>query len=601
MATTPALVALAALALSSSSPHSEAADMPVLGGAAQSSSSSLTSLGGPLVKIEEARRRPYRVLLLGTSIQQPNYSLTKLIMGGLMKKWGFGGDRRSRIVAGSLGGTLDPPYNGWLKQPYSGVFYLRAKGVPASSPLVFTGYGDEVVIEWSRETDTAAVEVTVDGSSVGSVGTSGTQKFGIQTVYTVTKGTHAVTINPPASGAFYLEAVEIRDSSRVGVEYIDGTLGGSSLSRCWLVQSQNGSQANPIATAYGTGIRALFARTDVDLIIIGHTVNDAGSGQDGAGPLSSAYPYRDYLRYGLSLAESRGTPVIQIVEPAAHYSLPLDQNYARYISVKGYQVASPAEFPTSVVIDQDTYTRGALGLSGQALADRWYQPASGTPVVVAGDGTFTGDFTHPPYTLASGLPNIHAFSLPEAERVLGLATGTLGNGSGDLLTLSRSRYANGIRCIRPLAPGAGSFPFLVSGWIRDTTLTPISSLTSNITGAGTTDANGKYFEPSVNQAYGLGATTGTTRMLVLRIGPKAGTGTWSINAGSAILFWAPDGSQWPVASNTVSMDTMPDGSVHTVALLVSQTSANQNIVIAGRIYEAALTSVTDEPVFPTQP
>ena len=576
--------------------------MPILGSAESAAASSLLDLGGPLVSIEEARRRPYRVLLLGTSIQQPQYSLTKLIFGGLQKKWGYGGERRIRTQAGALGGTLDPPYLGWLKQPYSGVFYLRAKGVPASSPLVFTGYGDEIVIEWSQESDTAPITVDIDGSPAGSIGASGTQTFGKQAVFTVPKGAHSVTLNPPASGAFYLEAIEIRDSGRIGVEYIDGTLGGSSLSRCWLVQSKNGSQADPIQTAYGAGIKALFDRPDVDLIIVGHTVNDAGSGQDGDGPLNSAYPYRNYLRYGLSLAENRGVPVIQIVEPAGHYSLPTGANYQRYINVKNYQLASPAEFPTSVVIDQDTYTRGALGLSGQALADRWYQSATNT-VVVAGDGTVTGDFIHPPAVLSSGLPNIHAYSLPEACRVLGLKPGTLGDGTLDMVALPASRYTNGVRCLRPLAAGAGSFPFEVTGWIRDHLMSPVSSLTSNITGAGTTDANGKYFEPVTNQAYGLGATTGTVRMLVLRIGPKAGTGTWSVNSGANTVFYSPDGSAWPnpSGSTTVSMSSLPNGAIHTVALLVSQTTANQNLVISGRIYEAALVSVTSVPVFPAQP
>lgn len=576
--------------------------MPILGSSAESAvASSLLDLGGPLVDIESARSRPYRVLLLGTSIQQPTTSLTKLIFGGLQKQWGYGGVRRTRLQAGSLGGTLDPPYQGWLKQPYSGVFYLRCKGVPASSPITFVGYGDQVVIEWSQESDTAPITVDIDGAPAGSIGTSGAQAFGKQAIFTVPKGTHSVTLNPPASGAFYFEAIEIRDSARVGVEYIDGTLGGSALSRSWLVQSANGSQATPIQTAYGAGLKALFGRTDVDLIIVGFTVNDAGSGQDGAGPLNSAHPYRDGLRFGLSVAESLGTPVIQIVEPAGHYSLVGSQNNPRYVNVKAHQLAAAEEFPTSVVIDQDTYTRDALGLSGQALADRWYQAQGGTPVVVTGS-TFTGDFTHPPAVLASGLPNIHAYSLPEACRVLGLEPGTLGDGTLDMLALPASRYTDGVRCLRPLAPGAGGFPFEVSGWVRDHLMSPVSSMTSSITGAGTSDANGKYFEPAVNQAYGLGAVTGTIYQLVLRIGPKAGTGVWSINTNANTVLYSPDGSAWPTpAGATVSTSGLPDGAVHAVALLVSQTAANQNLVISGRIYEAALVSVTSVPVFPAQP
>lgn len=577
---------------------------PVIGGGVgQVAGSALMDLSGPLVNIEDARRRPYRVLLLGTSIQQPAHSLTKLIFGGLQKRWGYGGERRSRVQAGSLGGTLDPPYQGWLKQPYSGVFYLRAKGVPASSPLTFVGYGDEIVIEWSRESDSAPVAVNVDGSSVGSIGSAGAQAFGVQSVFTVAKGAHAVTINPPGSGAFYLEAIEMRDSARVGVEYLDGTLGGSSLSRCWQVQGVNGSQAAPIQTEYGAGIKALFDRPDVDLIIAGYTVNDGASGQDGDGPQHSRYPYRNYLRYGLSLAEARGVPVIQIVEPAGHYSLPTSQHTLGYSSIKGYQLATAAEFPTAVVIDQDTFTREALGLAGQAYADRWYQAASGTPVTVAVDGTVTGDFIHPPAVLSSGLPNIHSYALPEAARVLGLKAGALGDGSLDMISLPASRYTNGVRCLRPLAGGAGHFPFEVTGWARDHTLSPVSSFTSNITGSGLSDANGKYFEPAPNIAYGLGSTTNTTRMLVLRIGPKAGSGVWSLNAGPSVRFHSPDGTAWPVPADSTSIAAsgLPDGAIHTIAVLVSQVAASQNIVVAGRIYEAALMPVTSATVFPAAP
>jgi len=173
----------------------------------------------------------------------------------------------------------------------------------------------------------------------------------------------------------------------------------------------------------------------------------------------------------------------------------------------------------------------------------------------------------------------------------------------DMLSLPASRYIDGVRCLRPLAAGAGGFPFEVSGWVRDHLMSPVSSMTSSIAGAGTSDANGKYFEPAVNQAYGLGATTGTIYQLVLRIGPKAGTGVWSINANANTVLYSPNGSAWPNPSGSATVSTagLPDGAVHTVSLLVSQTVANQILVISGRIYEAALVSATATPVFPAQP
>ncbi len=548
---------------------------------------------GPLSGIDKAAYSPFRVLQIGTSIANAAAAPNQVMGQQLVNTFGVTGMYRTQT--GPAGGLANAQ-SGWVKQPYGGLSFVRAKGTSgASNWAINGGYGDEVVVEWSQEADSAAATVLVDGVSVGTFGTSGTQRYGNRTVFTVTLGSHSVTIQPPASGAAYLEAVEIRDSKRRGVECLDATVGGSSLSYAQTLNPPSGAQTAGIAISPGSGIEALFGRDDIDLIMMSFTVNDAG-----ANPAdTSGADYRAWLEQGVAAAARRGTPVVLQIEPAGHFSLPNrngDTRYAtRFAAVKAHQIAVAAANPHVFVADWDSATRIA---DPAAYAAAYYSNAVVTSN--AGSYSFTGDFIHPD---AAKTPSAQSVGTSLLASVLGVTPPTWNDRyKGEFIGL----YGRKSTGLLPTYP-ASDLSRIPRAVYRDSGQTNLlAHVNTTISGADTSDTNGKYYLAS-NYNMTLGGATGIKRWVVLRMGPSDAVAGGAISAsvsGSALRIWDPDTLTEELAGvgtgKQARYPAVPGGAVVTIVLLVDQSSANQYLTLNGRLYEVAMTTAAN-PTLVTAP
>jgi|GEM_PF-6656957 len=229
--------------------------------------------------LAQARTRTVRILMGGTSIATFGYSNNQLFASHLKALYGDALADVQRM--GSINGSWDLPTAGWIKQPYSGPSFTRLRGDTSSSPLVLSGYGSQVVVEYSCEVDGGLAEVTVENFGDGGVAQklafdcAGSQKFSQQAIYRGAEGALRVTIAPPKSGYAYIERVTF-GQQRPGIEVIDGTLGGSNLGNIYTVRPAPAQGVVGIPTQSGVGIDSYFGRRDVDIVIYSGPVNDAG-------------------------------------------------------------------------------------------------------------------------------------------------------------------------------------------------------------------------------------------------------------------------------------------------------------------------------------
>ena len=546
----------------------------------------------PLAGIGKSAASAFRVLQIGTSIANSYSSPNWVMAQRLVEMYGVTGMYRTQ--AGPAGGVTNPR-SGWTKQPYGGLTFVRAKGTSGSSDWAINGgYGDQVVVEWSQESDSAAATVLIDGVSAGTFGTAGAQRYGNRTVFTVTRGSHSVTIQPPASGACYLEAVEIRDSQRRGVEIIDGTLGGSSLSYAASLNPPTGAQTAGIAIQPGAGLEALFGRDDIDLILMSYTVNDAGANPGDP----TAADYRRWLEQGVAAAARRGTPVVLQIEPAGHYAMTniggSTARSTRYAAIKAHQLAVAAANLHVFVSDWDTATR-INDITAYAAA--YY---SNVTSIDEAAGTFSGDFIHPD-PLKS--PSSQSYGITALAGVLGVPAPTWTTyPQGEFIGV----YGKPATALLPTHP-ASDLSRIPRAVFRDSGQTNrLASVNTMISGAGTTDANGKYYLAN-NYNMGLGGATGTKWWLVARIGPANAVagGTVSLAvSGSALRIWDPDTLTEELPGVGVGKQarfaSVPGGAVVTIAMLVDQSSANQYFTVNGRLYEVALVAAAN-PTLVTAP
>lgn len=286
--------------------------------------------------ISKAKTGPFRVLAFGTSITSFDNSSVRLLSTWLQAQ--YGASRFDHILFGVDGGTYTAGVNGWTKQRYGGAQFTRERGSQAAgaSTLTYYGYFDSLVLETSRETDAAPATVAVDGATIGTTPAAGAQTYRNQITATVPLGFHTVTITPPVTGYAYLETMELRDSTRrVGVEWLDFTMGGAGLWNTTGLMADVAGQ-DPATPISGTnGLDYYFTRTDVDLYLIAHNVNDRTHPTD----------FTANAAYAIGKAQTAGIPIVFIIEPMQ--TLPVD---AGYQTIRSYLLAQRSN-PWVTVID----------------------------------------------------------------------------------------------------------------------------------------------------------------------------------------------------------------------------------------------------------
>ncbi|WP_028265946.1 hypothetical protein [Arthrobacter sp. MA-N2] len=150
----------------------------------------------PLTNIQKAATGPFRVFLTGTSISSFDNATVRVLVEQLKSVYGHSGIFSQNL--GFAGGGWANTWNGWKKQVYGGPQFTRLRGDNTASPFSFTGSGDEVVLEWSRETDSAPVPVMVDGIQVGTVGSAGSQVYNQRAKFTLTLPAPVLTLGATA-------------------------------------------------------------------------------------------------------------------------------------------------------------------------------------------------------------------------------------------------------------------------------------------------------------------------------------------------------------------------------------------------------------------
>lgn len=326
----------------------------------------------------------FRVLQAGTSVAANSQSGNRSFVEQL--KTLYGDKAGYELLCGLAGGSYTVAYNGWQKQPYSGTGFTRARGASSSSGDFgpFAAYGDQVVIEYSKETDGGTCDIVIDGSVAGTIDCSGAQQYGLKVTFSVSLSAHTITVQRPASGFIYLEWIRVADSTRTGVEMIDAMLGGSSITNTLTVPPTQSGQVAGIPVVGDNGLDAYFARDDIDLVIATWLVNDSG-GSISVSAFQAAY------EYAVAQTRAHNTSLIIIVEMAGHYAFEAynSAQYTRYQQLREVML-SLAEGNNHVhVIDW----HGATSLDDISDYAARYYP--GVTAIDENAGTFSGDFIHP--------------------------------------------------------------------------------------------------------------------------------------------------------------------------------------------------------------
>jgi hypothetical protein len=264
-----------------------------------------------LTNIEKARTGVWKYLVTGTSISIGERSSQRVLSEHLRALFGDTGNIHQNL--GVYGGSYTNTINGWRKQKYGGMRYTRMRGDSTATPIYRDGHFDRYVLEYSVETDSVPFEVLVDDVSQGMVGPGApgqVQAYRQQFVVNVPLGAHRITIKPPAGAGYaYLEADEMIDTSRTGVDWIDAGLGGSGIRHMTNLMATDAGMVDGIPIQGNNGLDYHFKRTDVDAFIVEHIVNDGG--------------YYDTFvancNYAVEETRKTGKPIVFIIEPMTFY------------------------------------------------------------------------------------------------------------------------------------------------------------------------------------------------------------------------------------------------------------------------------------------
>lgn len=339
--------------------------------------------GDLLARASEANARTFRVLNCGTSLALSGAAAGNMLVSNL--KHLFGNAREADHHAGLKGGSYENAYNGWVKQPFGGLSFVRARGdSTATGTLDYDGYGDTIIVETSRESDGGTCDIKIDGAVVGTVDCSGTQAYGVRNQFDVTLGEHTVEVVKPPTSYGYVERVRFLDSTRFGVEAIDATYGGSGIGDTVTVRTASGGQVAGVAVSGNSGLDAYFDRDDVDLVVCSWTVNDAGSG-------TSLTDIATWFEYAAERTRVRDTALLLVVEMGGHYAWeahdPADHD--RFASIRRTILDVADRHPHVAAVDWHAATAFD---DVSEYGSRFYSNLTSVDV---GAGTYVGDFVHP--------------------------------------------------------------------------------------------------------------------------------------------------------------------------------------------------------------
>jgi hypothetical protein len=337
--------------------------------------------------LAKAKTGQVKVMQIGTSIASFDNSGNKIAVQRLKDRYGDADVNNQAVLFGAIGGSYELPTQGWRKQNYPGLFFVRSRGDNTSSVLTaMTGVGDSVTIWYSKESDGGAFTATIDAATTVNMDSSGAQAFGLSVTTAVAYGNHRIVINPPASGFAYIERIEIGDSTKVGVKTSDVTLGGSSLRNTQIVNAGNTGTATiqPVSTTIG--VDAIFNTTEFDLIICHHTVNDSGQYWYSTG-------WTDLIDRAVATTGVNNVPIVFVVEMAGHNAMPNDagtaSNYLQFLAMREYLLKVARENNHVYTVDW----HGMTILSDLTAYQQRYYP--GVTALNISAGTYTGDFIHP--------------------------------------------------------------------------------------------------------------------------------------------------------------------------------------------------------------
>lgn len=357
----------------------------------------------PASLAEKAKSGVVRGMLYGMSISSFDGSPVQMI-GALMERH-YGRTTSTGYQGFVLGGSYTTPQAGWVKQKSSNPGYGRAVADNTATPRTYTGFGDRLVVEFSRESDSVAANITVDGVVVGQTPTSGSQQYTVRQEFVLARGTHTYDIPVPASagGKVYFERSYLYDSESRGVLIIDNTLGGSTLGNMLSVGSADSQQATPVPTVGDNGINAHFDRDDIDFYVLGQDVNDAGS------PSLATYLDTTFIptfQKIVQITKARRKPLVLVSSMAGHYAMANDgggpQRKANYERIRSLYAAAAAANNHITHIDWHEATKMDYDLV--AYQSRYYPTVTNLNVT---SGTYSGDFIHPN---ATGLKESHALA-----------------------------------------------------------------------------------------------------------------------------------------------------------------------------------------------
>ncbi|MDP2548906.1 hypothetical protein [Oceanobacter sp. 4_MG-2023] len=355
---------------------------------------------------QQCLSRVVRILFTGTSIEASSASGYRMWFESLKAAYGDSGNLTEILAA--LGGSYEDIYDGWYKQPFSGLRLHRLRGDSDSDSITLRrGFSRRILIRYSTETDGGSCDVDVNGVYYATIDCSGAQSMANELNIDFDDiGYHTITFHPPTTGYVYLESIDwCLDNP--GIHVMDGTYGGSTIQNYIIDRPTVGTQVDPVPVVGDTGLEALFNNqseySKPDLVILPYTVNDAGTGVSNVE--NYAIPTMNKV---IEYTRESGAHCITMCEMGGHYSMPASSRHTSFKLMRNAILSTKLE-PHVTMIDWhwlsglDTDDEEQLAV----LAARYYNATN----VDISAGTFDGDFIHPNYVGQSVISDaLHALS-----------------------------------------------------------------------------------------------------------------------------------------------------------------------------------------------
>lgn len=231
--------------------------------------------------LARAKKKPMRVLLIGTSIASFDNSGPRIAAAQLQATYGTNKTRVQQM--GVLGGTYNA-WNGIKKQPYGGQPPMRAAfdvGVSNSWSANVDGFN----VVYGTEANAGSFEVRIDDVLVATINCNGAQSYGNVWRNTFSRTSyHKLTLTAVGTGYAPIERVELRDDGP-GVFVENATMGGVGLYHVIDLFTDSNAATNRagVPVVGNNGIDSVFNRNEFitpDIIIQEHYTNDGLSAYD---------------------------------------------------------------------------------------------------------------------------------------------------------------------------------------------------------------------------------------------------------------------------------------------------------------------------------